>query len=181
MRDSCFTDAAVGGHRLLQARERRALLPRGRSSDPPPVLQPRPRSSGPEAGARGQEEGGWGSARMRRRSRQPRPAPGAVGVWRAPCPRREAGPGGGEWREGAVRREGVRAGRRAADGRTSGRSEREDVKMAELQMLLEEEIPGGRRALFDSYTNLERVAEYCETNYIQVRRGGAPTAAPNGR
>uniref|UniRef100_A0A8C4Y0M4 ABI2 n=1 Tax=Gopherus evgoodei TaxID=1825980 RepID=A0A8C4Y0M4_9SAUR len=40
--------------------------------------------------------------------------------------------------------------------------------MAELQMLLEEEIPGGRRALFDSYTNLERVAEYCETNYIQV-------------
>ncbi|KAM6332317.1 abl interactor 2 isoform X42 [Numenius arquata] len=40
--------------------------------------------------------------------------------------------------------------------------------MAELQMLLEEEIPGGRRALFDSYTNLERVAEYCETNYIQT-------------
>ncbi|XP_064290302.1 abl interactor 2 isoform X18 [Passer domesticus] len=39
--------------------------------------------------------------------------------------------------------------------------------MAELQMLLEEEIPGGRRALFDSYTNLERVAEYCESNYIQ--------------
>lgn len=37
-------------------------------------------------------------------------------------------------------------------------------------MLLEEEIPGGRRALFDSYTNLERVAEYCETNYIQVRK-----------
>lgn len=41
--------------------------------------------------------------------------------------------------------------------------------MAELQMLLEEEIPGGRRALFDSYTNLERVADYCENNYIQVR------------
>uniref|UniRef100_A0A8C0VZI6 ABI2 n=1 Tax=Castor canadensis TaxID=51338 RepID=A0A8C0VZI6_CASCN len=40
--------------------------------------------------------------------------------------------------------------------------------MAELQMLLEEEIPGGRRALFDSYTNLERVADYCENNYIQV-------------
>ncbi|XP_063093400.1 abl interactor 2 isoform X34 [Cavia porcellus] len=39
--------------------------------------------------------------------------------------------------------------------------------MAELQMLLEEEIPGGRRALFDSYTNLERVADYCESNYIQ--------------
>lgn len=52
--------------------------------------------------------------------------------------------------------------------------------MAELQMLLEEEIPGGRRALFDSYTNLERVADYCENNYIQVRsrsrpgRGGPP-------
>lgn len=45
--------------------------------------------------------------------------------------------------------------------------EEEDVKMAELQMLLEEEIPGGRRALFDSYTNLERVADYCENNYIQ--------------
>lgn len=42
--------------------------------------------------------------------------------------------------------------------------------MAELQMLLEEEIPGGRRALFDSYTNLERVADYCENNYIQVRK-----------
>lgn len=46
--------------------------------------------------------------------------------------------------------------------------------MAELQMLLEEEIPGGRRALFDSYTNLERVADYCENNYIQVRRISRP-------
>ncbi|XP_051565219.1 abl interactor 2a isoform X15 [Myxocyprinus asiaticus] len=39
--------------------------------------------------------------------------------------------------------------------------------MAELQMLLEEEIPAGRRALLDSYTNLERVAEYCESSYVQ--------------
>ncbi|XP_031437493.1 abl interactor 2a isoform X6 [Clupea harengus] len=39
--------------------------------------------------------------------------------------------------------------------------------MAELQMLLEEEIPAGRRSLLDSFTNLERVAEYCESNYIQ--------------
>ncbi|MBN3275406.1 ABI2 protein, partial [Polyodon spathula] len=39
--------------------------------------------------------------------------------------------------------------------------------MAELQMLLEEEIPAGRRALLDSYTNLERVADYCENSYIQ--------------
>lgn len=46
--------------------------------------------------------------------------------------------------------------------------------MAELQMLLEEEIPGGRRALFDSYTNLERVADYCENNYIQVRSMSRP-------
>lgn len=42
------------------------------------------------------------------------------------------------------------------------------VKMAELQMLLEEEIPAGRSALLDSFTNLERVAEYCESNYVQV-------------
>ncbi|XP_031707791.1 abl interactor 2b isoform X11 [Anarrhichthys ocellatus] len=39
--------------------------------------------------------------------------------------------------------------------------------MAELQMLLEEEIPAGRTALLDSFTNLERVAEYCESNYVQ--------------
>uniref|UniRef100_A0AAV2JZP6 t-SNARE coiled-coil homology domain-containing protein n=1 Tax=Knipowitschia caucasica TaxID=637954 RepID=A0AAV2JZP6_KNICA len=35
-------------------------------------------------------------------------------------------------------------------------------------MLLEEEIPAGRRALLDSFTNLERVADYCETNYVQA-------------
>ncbi|KAM9447905.1 abl interactor 2a isoform 3-T5 [Salvelinus alpinus] len=39
--------------------------------------------------------------------------------------------------------------------------------MAELQMLLEEDIPAGRRALLDSFRNLERVAEYCESNYVQ--------------
>lgn len=43
--------------------------------------------------------------------------------------------------------------------------------MAELQMLLEEEIPAGKRALVESYQNLSRVAEYCENNYIQVREG----------
>lgn len=53
--------------------------------------------------------------------------------------------------------------------------------MAELQMLLEEEIPGGRRALFDSYTNLERVADYCENNYIQVRRVPPEPSAPGRR
>ncbi|XP_054643242.1 abl interactor 2-like isoform X8 [Dunckerocampus dactyliophorus] len=40
--------------------------------------------------------------------------------------------------------------------------------MAELQMLLEEDIPAGRRALLDSFPNLERVAEYCENNYVQA-------------
>uniref|UniRef100_A0A8C2DK89 Abl-interactor 1b n=1 Tax=Cyprinus carpio TaxID=7962 RepID=A0A8C2DK89_CYPCA len=39
--------------------------------------------------------------------------------------------------------------------------------MAELQMLLEEEIPAGKRALVESYQNLSRVAEYCENNYVQ--------------
>ncbi|KAM9850785.1 abl interactor 2-like [Aulostomus maculatus] len=39
--------------------------------------------------------------------------------------------------------------------------------MAELQMLLEEEIPAGRRVLLESFPNLERVAEYCESNYVQ--------------
>ncbi|XP_005513861.1 abl interactor 1 isoform X10 [Patagioenas fasciata] len=40
--------------------------------------------------------------------------------------------------------------------------------MAELQMLLEEEIPSGKRALLESYQNLTRVADYCENNYIQA-------------
>ncbi|XP_075443749.1 abl interactor 1 isoform X4 [Ascaphus truei] len=40
--------------------------------------------------------------------------------------------------------------------------------MAELQMLLEDEIPAGKRALIESYQNLTRVADYCESNYIQA-------------
>lgn len=51
-------------------------------------------------------------------------------------------------------------------------SNAEGCKMAELQMLLEEEIPAGKRALVESYQNLSRVAEYCENNYVQVRIGG---------
>lgn len=43
--------------------------------------------------------------------------------------------------------------------------------MAELQMLLEEEIPAGKSALVESYQNLSRVAEYCENNYVQVGTG----------
>ncbi|XP_052398974.1 abl interactor 1 isoform X11 [Carassius gibelio] len=41
--------------------------------------------------------------------------------------------------------------------------------MAELQMLLEEEIPAGKLALVESYQNLTRVADYCENNYVQAQ------------
>ncbi|KAM8882194.1 abl interactor 1a isoform 7-T7 [Synchiropus picturatus] len=41
--------------------------------------------------------------------------------------------------------------------------------MAELQMLLEEEIPAGKRALVESYQNLTKVADYCENNYVQAQ------------
>ncbi|XP_053492956.1 abl interactor 1a isoform X6 [Ictalurus furcatus] len=41
--------------------------------------------------------------------------------------------------------------------------------MAELQMLLEEEIPAGKSALLESYQNLSRVADYCENNYVQAQ------------
>lgn len=46
--------------------------------------------------------------------------------------------------------------------------------MAELQMLLEEEIPAGKRALVESYQNLTRVADYCENNYVQVSTRWSP-------
>ncbi|XKL60765.1 hypothetical protein PGB90_007822 [Kerria lacca] len=39
--------------------------------------------------------------------------------------------------------------------------------MAELAALLTNEIPEGRNSLSDSHINLERVADYCETNYLQ--------------
>lgn len=53
-------------------------------------------------------------------------------------------------------------------------------------MLLEEEIPAGKRALVESYQNLSRVAEYCENNYVQVGDASRPTksgflASPFGR
>lgn len=53
--------------------------------------------------------------------------------------------------------------------------------MAELQMLLEEEIPSGKRALIESYQNLTRVADYCENNYIQVRSSGGRRGRPGRR
>nr|CAD7194922.1 unnamed protein product [Timema douglasi] len=42
--------------------------------------------------------------------------------------------------------------------------------MIELAALLTTEIPEGRSSLADSHTNLERVAEYCEGNYFQVKK-----------
>ena len=38
---------------------------------------------------------------------------------------------------------------------------------ADLDTLITSEIPDGRQNLLDSFTNLEKVAEYCENNYSQ--------------
>jgi len=40
--------------------------------------------------------------------------------------------------------------------------------MAELQMLLDQEIPSGRQALLESHQNLQKVASYCAHRYIEV-------------
>ncbi|KAF0026884.1 hypothetical protein F2P81_021621 [Scophthalmus maximus] len=61
----------------------------------------------------------------------------------------------------------MRSGSARRGGPLSAGGDRHVKKMAELQMLLEEEIPAGRTALLDSFTNLDRVAEYCESNYVQ--------------
>ena len=37
----------------------------------------------------------------------------------------------------------------------------------DLGSLFASDLPEGRQNLLDSYTNLERVAEYCENNYFQ--------------
>jgi len=39
----------------------------------------------------------------------------------------------------------------------------------ELMQLLENDIPECRRRLKESHANLEKVASYCEGNYLQVR------------
>jgi len=46
-------------------------------------------------------------------------------------------------------------------------SDFEKMAAADLDTLLTAEIPDGRQNLLDSFTNLERVAEYCENNYYQ--------------
>lgn len=40
--------------------------------------------------------------------------------------------------------------------------------MDELASLIRTEIPDGRQSLRDSYTNLERVADYCEDTYYRA-------------
>lgn len=40
--------------------------------------------------------------------------------------------------------------------------------MADLMSLIENDIPAGRRNLQESHLNLEKVAQYCEQNYVQV-------------
>lgn len=39
--------------------------------------------------------------------------------------------------------------------------------MDELASLIRTEIPEGRQSLRDSFTNLERVADYCEDTYYR--------------
>jgi len=41
--------------------------------------------------------------------------------------------------------------------------------MSDLNTLLSTEIPEGLQSLTDSNVNLARVAEYCESNYFQVK------------
>jgi hypothetical protein len=41
-------------------------------------------------------------------------------------------------------------------------------QMGDLQHLIQNEIPEGRSSLENSHTNLEKVAAFCEANYIQV-------------
>ena len=55
------------------------------------------------------------------------------------------------------------------------------IKMAaDLDTLITSEIPDGRQNLLDSYTNLEKVAEYCENNYFQCENKRAALEETKG-
>ena len=40
--------------------------------------------------------------------------------------------------------------------------------MTELTQLIDKEIPDGRHSLQENFNNLERLAQYCQENYIKV-------------
>ena len=55
------------------------------------------------------------------------------------------------------------------------------LKMAaDLDTLISTEIPEGKQNLLDSYTNLEKVAEYCENNYFQCENKRAALEETKG-
>ncbi|XP_013071765.2 abl interactor 2-like isoform X3 [Biomphalaria glabrata] len=47
----------------------------------------------------------------------------------------------------------------------------------ELLVLIDREIPDGRKSLQESYVNLENVAQYCENNYLKSIKTGATAQA----
>lgn len=51
---------------------------------------------------------------------------------------------------------------------------------ADLDTLISTEIPEGKQNLLDSYTNLEKVAEYCENNYFQCENKRAALEETKG-
>ncbi|CAG0882511.1 unnamed protein product [Cyprideis torosa] len=51
-----------------------------------------------------------------------------------------------------------------------------EPQLVDLATLLEHEIPEGRQSLIDSHTNLARVADYCEGNYLQAPKNGKNAA-----
>ena len=52
--------------------------------------------------------------------------------------------------------------------------------VADLNTLISSEIPDGRHNLLDSFTNLEKVAEYCENNYFQCENKRAALEETKG-
>lgn len=54
------------------------------------------------------------------------------------------------------------------------------IMAADLDTLITSEIPDGRNNLLDSFTNLEKVAEYCENNYFQCENKRAALEETKG-